>query len=420
MATPQRTDLQTQAMHSPEETTPGPSAAPAVEYKLPAGVDPLPPAWTWRMTADGDIYYYNLRERVSQWEPPSAEQRLQTLVEGDATQQPLHELQNDPELLAKELIQVDTDYVGSLSAKSLAQYVEGKVKERRELRRNRLVSVRVISPRRDEDRLYNQLESRKYKENKEKIRRRKEIYRRRRPEAIAAAAAAAIAATLATDKPEDGSAAKSLPIQGYLYSSDEEAGEATAAAASAEPLADGLVAKAKKVDELDALNMAPSTSSAAAALAAMVKEAQASGSSSSKRKLPMPPQAPEAKKQRADNRAKKNKKCVNRLALTFLFYLNFYFVPYSVAVPPVNLREAHEKFRFEVSGLVAEILRPYRKESCRVGRICSDEDYKFLIKRVSSRGFYLDSILELARRGFVSTKNADSSRLKVESKEPLN
>jgi len=177
--TPQRTELLSQALLSPEMDS-GQAAPPAVEYKLPAGVDPLPPAWHWRMTSDGDIYYYNLRERISQWEPPSPEQRLQTLVEEDSTQQPLHELQIDPALLATELIQVDMDYVGSLSSKSLAQYVEAKVRERRELRRSRLVSIRVISPRRDEDRLYNQLESRKYKENKEKIRRRKEFFRRRK------------------------------------------------------------------------------------------------------------------------------------------------------------------------------------------------------------------------------------------------
>lgn len=47
-------------------------------------------------------------------------------------------------------------------------------------------------------------------------------------------------------------------------------------------------------------------------------------------------------------------------------------------------REAHDKFRFEISGHVAEFLRPYRKDSCQLGRITSDEDYKFLIKRVRS------------------------------------
>lgn len=46
-------------------------------------------------------------------------------------------------------------------------------------------------------------------------------------------------------------------------------------------------------------------------------------------------------------------------------------------------REASDKFHFEISGHVAEFLRPYRQENCQLGRITSDEDYKFLIKRVS-------------------------------------
>lgn len=46
-------------------------------------------------------------------------------------------------------------------------------------------------------------------------------------------------------------------------------------------------------------------------------------------------------------------------------------------------REACEKFRFEISGHVAEFLRPYRKDTCHLGRITNDADYKFLIKRVS-------------------------------------
>ncbi|XP_016979710.1 probable histone-lysine N-methyltransferase CG1716 [Drosophila rhopaloa] len=352
---PQRTKLLSHALLSPEVDG-GQAVSPIVEYKLPAGVDPLPPAWHWRMTSEGDIYYYNLRDRISQWEPPSPEQRLQTLVDEDPTQQPLHELQIDPALLATELIQVDMDYVGSLSSKSLAQYVEAKVRERRELRRSRLVSIRVISPRRDEDRLYNQLESRKYKENKEKIRRRKELFRRRRIDVTATPASIANCSA----NPEDATTAgSSLPIQAYLYSSDEDASDAPAAADL--PVVEGAVAQ---VEELDSLNLAPSTSHAA--LAALGKSAgqgtQASGAAT-KRKLPMPPHVP-VKKHRQEHRSKKGKSSQSLLTTT-------------------SGREAHEKFRFEISGHVADFLRPYRKDSCQLGRITSDEDYKFLIKRLS-------------------------------------
>ncbi|XP_039496949.1 probable histone-lysine N-methyltransferase CG1716 [Drosophila santomea] len=347
---PPRTELLSQALLSPEMD--GGQVAPAVEYKLPAGVDPLPPAWHWRMTSDGDIYYYNLRERISQWEPPSPEQRLQTLLAEDPTQQPLHELQIDPALQANELIQVDMDYVGSLSSKSLAQYVEAKVRERRELRRSRLVSIRLISPRRDEDRLYNQLESRKYKENKEKIRRRKELYRRRKLDAPPDAAANA----------EDAQPGKPLTIQAYLYSSDEEATEAPAAEQTA-TAAEGTVAPD---EEQASLNLAPSTSHAAlAALGKSVAQAMQPSAvgAAAKRKLPMPPSV-SVKKHRQEQRSKKGTSGQSLLTTT-------------------SGREAHEKFRFEISGHVADFLRPYRKESCQLGRITSDEDYKFLIKRLS-------------------------------------
>lgn len=303
LPTPQRTDLQAQAMLSPESDG-GPATSGTVEYKLPAGVDPLPPAWHWRLTPEGDIYYYNLRERISQWEPPSPEQRLQTLIDAeDPTKQPpLQELQIDAEQLASELIQVDVDYVGSLSTKSLAQYIEGKVKERREMRRNRLVSICLISPRRDEDRLYNQLESRKYKENKEKIRRRKELYRRRRLDM-------AIAAPGGSGTSDGSSPSNSLPIQGYLYSSDEDA--STDAPAAELPLIDGVVAGGMQVDELDALNLEPSTSqAAAAAAAALAKQEEVAASPAQvggKRKLPMPPHISDMKRQRPDQRIKKSK-----------------------------------------------------------------------------------------------------------------
>ncbi|KMZ09597.1 uncharacterized protein Dsimw501_GD17127 [Drosophila simulans] len=336
---PPRTGLLTKALLSPDIDIG--QGAPDVEYKLPPGVDPLPPAWNWQVTSDGDIYYYNLRQRISQWEPPSPEQRLQTLLEENSTQQPLgYVTKIEPDVLENELIQIDTDYVGSLSTKSLAQYIEAKVRERRELRRGKLVSIRLISPRRDEDRLYNQLESRKYKENKEKIRRRKELYRRRKLEALPDAI---------DDIPVPGQA---LPIQPYLYSSDEEE---TKVPAMEEPAA--------KEEQQDSLNMAPSTSHAA--MAALVKVvAQPNGlGAAGKRKLPMPPNV-SMKKHRQEHKNKKSKSSQSPLTAA-------------------SAREAHEKFRFEISGHVANFLRPYRKESCLLGRITTDEDYKFLVNRLS-------------------------------------
>lgn len=69
-----------------------------------------------------------------------------------------------------------------------------------------------------------------------------------------------------------------------------------------------------------------------------------------------------------------------------------HFLPFRTMLNNISIggREAHDKFRFEISGHVAEFLRPYRKDSCQLGRITSDEDYKFLIKRVR---LYLRSLV---------------------------
>ncbi|KAH8302965.1 hypothetical protein KR044_012470 [Drosophila immigrans] len=290
---------------------PSPESPADVEYKLPPNIEPLPLSWTWARTPEGDIFYYHLRDREPQWEPPNAEQRLQKLVEDEP--EPLPTLETQDEANADHLIKVDIDIGAPLSAAAMDQLVEIKVRERREKRRNRLVSVRVISPRREEDRLYNQQESRKYKENKEKIRRRKEVYRRTRNESSA------------PEHDDEDQPADALPIHRYLYSSDEEA----AIDGDGPPDAEG--------------EPEPGRSSEADALG------------SSKRKLPIA----EGQKKHRSERDKKRKTA-------------------SIA------REASDKFHFEISAHVAEFLRPYRQETCQLGRITSDEDYKFLIKRVGN------------------------------------
>lgn len=280
-----------------------PESGDDVEYRLPASVEPLPPSWHWSLTADGIIYYYNLRDRISQWEPPNSQQRMQQLIDDS----PVPEQTSDNQLLADELVNIDVDYVGSLSDKSLAQYIEAKVQERRELRRNRLVSICVISPRREEDRIYNQLESRKYKDNKEKIRRRKEIFRRTQAEASNVEPVGAIQAN------------DMVPIQGYLYSSDEELVPNAASVVlncAAQPLIDIIVdgIRDTHVDELVALNPSSnykigtlSVESSNIIAGPTLSDSDADVLVNTKRKLPMPPQLTESKKKHRGEREKKRK-----------------------------------------------------------------------------------------------------------------
>lgn len=41
-----------------------------------------------------------------------------------------------------------------------------------------------------------------------------------------------------------------------------------------------------------------------------------------------------------------------------------------------------EKFKGDIAGVIVQHLTPYRKESCRIGRITDDEDFKHLAKKV--------------------------------------
>ena len=53
------------------------STSPA-DYFLPKAATNLPPEWAFAITDQGKIYYYHLKHRVPQWEPPTAEQISQT------------------------------------------------------------------------------------------------------------------------------------------------------------------------------------------------------------------------------------------------------------------------------------------------------------------------------------------------------
>lgn len=268
-----------------------------VKYKLPANVEPLPPSWHFHVTPEGDIFYYNLRDRIPQWEPPNAQQRLEKLIDDSPVKEkPAEKKEVNPDVL----VDIDEDYVGSLSPKSLRQYIEAKVQERREIRRKRLVSVCMISPRREEDRIHNQQESRKYKENKEKIRRRKELFRRTNSEANNAEPAGA-------DQASD-----VVPIQDYLYSSDEESQPNPACAA--QPLSDIVVNgnDNARVDEIVALNASKNSSKSEESIQNNIlgltsSDSDADSPLNTKRKLPMPPQLTDSKKKHRDDRERKRK-----------------------------------------------------------------------------------------------------------------
>lgn len=67
-------------------------------------------------------------------------------------------------------------------------------------------------------------------------------------------------------------------------------------------------------------------------------------------------------------------------------YMELYIFFYSKKSKDTDskYRRNKEKFRCEIAGIIVQHLKPYRKESCILGRIQSDEDFNHLARKVSS------------------------------------
>ena len=53
-----------------------PKSTNPADYKLPAAVAGLSPFWKYAITPEGKIYYYHVRHRIPQWEPPSPQAQM--------------------------------------------------------------------------------------------------------------------------------------------------------------------------------------------------------------------------------------------------------------------------------------------------------------------------------------------------------
>ncbi|XP_051166844.1 histone-lysine N-methyltransferase SETD2 isoform X2 [Leptopilina boulardi] len=163
-----------QVAHAVE--TPKPPSQP----DIPPPLD-LPPKWKWAKDERGRMYYYHVKERISQWLPPppdhigvqpdsstssdSSEESSSSNEEEDDVEEENKSSDRSTEDMEVDSVQdASIESKQSPSKKSEVNSVEVKKK------RDGLVQERIISPRREDDRVYNK----KYKEMKEKIRRQKE------------------------------------------------------------------------------------------------------------------------------------------------------------------------------------------------------------------------------------------------------
>ncbi|XP_011185204.2 probable histone-lysine N-methyltransferase CG1716 [Zeugodacus cucurbitae] len=333
-----------------------PKSTDPEDYKLPAVVANLPRQWKYAITTLGQIYYYHTKQKITQWHPPTLEQLHAAAEEADSSDSESCEEAK----LANESSEEDDVLIGMDEAQ-LKAFIDKKVENRRHKRYTRLVDQRPISPRKEEDRIYNQIEMRKYKENKEKIRKRKEEIRRKRAEALKAAAMGgvdpnAVVESLNNELAKSKNAEDSdepdgaIPIQDYLLSSDEE--EIMKEECNNSPLLEKIVQGDKIVDELDALTTKRTL----------------------KRTLPphRDPNAPPGQsssgsggsehKRRKSEKKEKSKKSKDSDS---------------------KYRRNKEKFRCEIAGIIVQHLKPYRKESCTLGRIQSDEDFNHLARKLT-------------------------------------
>uniref|UniRef100_A0A1I8NZY3 [histone H3]-lysine(36) N-trimethyltransferase n=1 Tax=Stomoxys calcitrans TaxID=35570 RepID=A0A1I8NZY3_STOCA len=334
-----------------------PKSTNPIDYQLPAVCSTLPPQWKFAITPLGQIYYYHVQYRIPQWEPPTPAQ-LQLC---ESTIDDVDSGNEHTSTTGADSSEDDDEILIGMDAVQLRAYINRKVEIRRQKRYQRLVDERAISPRREEDRIYNQLEVRKYKENKEKIRKRKEEIRRRRSEALRQSSlnmctlGSLSDATVKLETEDD--VGGIVPIQDYLLSSDED--EDIKAEINS-PLMDKIVEGEKIVDELDALTTKrplkrplPSHRDFSESFTSQPSVAALPGTSTSSERQ-------EYKKRKLEKKEKRKPK-----------------------EQDAKYRRNKEKFRCEIAGIIVHHLKPYRKDSCTVGRIKSNDDFNHLARKLT-------------------------------------
>ncbi|XP_015606823.1 uncharacterized protein LOC107273288 isoform X2 [Cephus cinctus] len=170
------------------------SATAASTTTEPAVVPPmdLPPKWKWTKDARGRVYYYHVKERISQWLPPppdhigvqpDSSSSEESSDDSSSSNEEEDEMEEErPAEGTDDLMELDTN-TNSVASTSTANPKEIVALKKAEVgissapvfpevkkRRDGLVQERIISPRREEDRM----DHKKYKEIKDKLRRQKE------------------------------------------------------------------------------------------------------------------------------------------------------------------------------------------------------------------------------------------------------
>lgn len=117
-----------------------PKSTDPKDYQLPAVCATLPSQWKYAITPQGKIYYYHVRHRIPQWEPPTAAQLQQCENEDDDDSESEY-----AHTTGEESSDDDDDILIGMDALQLKAYIDRKVEARRQKRYQRLVDERPIS-----------------------------------------------------------------------------------------------------------------------------------------------------------------------------------------------------------------------------------------------------------------------------------
>lgn len=111
------------------------------DYQLPAVCSTLPAQWKYAITPQGKIYYYHIKHRIPQWEPPTPAQ-LQECEMEDRDEDSESELTTTA---GEDSSDDDDEVLIGMDAAQLKAYIDRKVESRRQKRYQRLVDERSIS-----------------------------------------------------------------------------------------------------------------------------------------------------------------------------------------------------------------------------------------------------------------------------------
>ncbi|KAL5276573.1 SETD2 family protein [Megaselia abdita] len=304
------------------------------DYRLPKMN--LPADWKFAIDGFGRCYYFNKRLRISQWHQPITLKpigsnsfiKLPTSVEKKD--------ESDEEDAGSDLSGDETElWLASKNPNSLKDYITAKVERRRIKRNNFLVKERAISPRKEEDRLHNQVEMRKYKETKEKLRRRKEEKKRRKFLLL-----------------DPNSSVCQLPIQDYLLSSDDEDFATDDQQLNTTcPLIDKIVEEDKLVDEVEFIERHKPL------------KRHLSGGSRDKYE--------HRKRQKMDSSYKREASSSGRSSSSK-----------HKSGEPLS-KKAKERFRSDIGLFIMQNLIHYKKPTCGSGRITCADDFDHLTRKLT-------------------------------------